>query len=211
MSTIRLRLCLAAFTALAAFGCATTSFVSTWKAPDAQPLQFQRGDKIIAMVISDQVSLRRSGEAHLASVLDARGFKGVPAYMLIPEDEVRDEGKAKIRVDSANVAGIVVFRPMGAEKELVVTSSSYGSPYYGGFWGGGYYGYGWGGAYGSQTTSYTNTYVSVETLIYDLRQNKLVWAGRSKTSNPSDMASFVNDLAEAVTGELRSVGLIAAK
>ena len=57
----------------------------------------------------------------------------------------------------------------------------------------------------------TDTYVSIETVIYDLRQNKLVWAGQTKTMNPSDVESFVGELADAVSRELRASGMVARK
>ena len=104
---------------------------------------------------------------------------------------------------------VVALRPMGSEKEISSTPATYyGGPGYGSFWGGGYYGYGWGGAY-SPGSIRTDTYVSIETLIYDLRQNKLVWAGRTRTMNPSNVESFIKELAKAVGKELRETGLIA--
>jgi len=201
----------AASLALLLAGCATTTFTSTWKAPDAKPLQFQAGDKVIAMVMAQSTALRRSAEANLADELDKRGLKGVPAYTLISDEDIKDEAKAHTVIDAADAAGIVVLRPQGKEQKVSSTPSTYyGSPYYGGFWGGGYYGYGWGGAYDPGTIR-TDTYVSIETLIYDLRQNKLVWAGQSTTMNPSEVEAFVHELAEAVSRELRNSGLVAAK
>ena len=203
-----LRRCLAPWIALAAAGCASTTFESTWKAPDAKPMELQAGDKIVAMVVSDQESIRRSGEANLADVLDARGFKAVPAYMVIPQEEVRDEAKARARIEAAEVVGVVVLRPRGSEQKVTTSRVTYGPPYYGSFWGGGYYYDSW--MY-SQPVTRTDTYVTIETLIYDLRQNKLVWAGRSKTMNPETVEAFLGELAVAVAGELRKAGLIAGK
>jgi hypothetical protein len=57
----------------------------------------------------------------------------------------------------------------------------------------------------------TDTYVYIETLIYDLRQNKLVWAGQTKTMNPSDVEGFVTELAAAISKELRESGMVAKK
>jgi hypothetical protein len=196
--------------ALLVAGCATTSFTSTWKAPDAQPLTFKAGDKVIALVVAKQTALRRSGEANLADELDKRGLVGVPAYTLIEETEITDEGKAKRKIDASGAAGVVVIRPMGQEKEVSTYSTGYyGAPYYGGFWGG-YYGYGWGGAWGG-TEVRTDTYVSLEILIYDLRQNKLIWAGQTRTLNPSDVEGFVIEIAAAVSEQLRASGLVAAR
>lgn len=110
---------------------------------------------------------------------------------------------------------VVVFRALGAEKETTTTTTGgyYGAPYYGGFWGGGYYGQGWSTVYASppMTTTRTDVHVSIETLIYDLRANKLVWAGRSKTTNPEDVEALVGELATAVAAELRREGLVRQK
>jgi hypothetical protein len=198
-------------------GCATTSFTSVWKAPDAQPLQFKAGDKVVAMVIADATGLRRSGEANLADELDKRGLKGIPAYTLIPDSDIKDEAKAKAAIEASGAVGVILMRPMGKEQKVTSTpsmyygASYYGSPYYGGMWGGGYYGHGWGGGVYDPGTIRTDTYVSIETVIYDLRQNKLVWAGQTKTMNPSDVEGFVTDLATAVSKELRESGMVAAK
>lgn len=195
--------------ALVVAGCATTSFTSSWKSPDAGPLQFKAGDKVIALVIAQSESLRRAGEANLADELTKRGMVGVPAYTLIPASDIQDEGKARIAIDASDAVGVVVMRPMGKEKEISSTPGYYGSPHYGGFYGG-YYGYGWGGAWGAPEVR-TDTYVFIETLVYDLRQNKLVWAGQTKTMNPQDVERFVTELATAVSKELRAQGLVAAK
>jgi hypothetical protein len=50
--------------------------------------------------------------------------------------------------------------------------------------------------------------VSVETLVYSLKQNKLVWAGQSQTTNPNNVDSFVREVATAAAQELRKHGLI---
>ena len=161
-------------------------------------------------MVAKQSALRRSGEASLAAAIDRAGLQGVPAYSLETAGDFTNESDAKRTIDASNAVGVVVLRPLGKEQQISSTPTGYyGSPYYGGFWGG-YYGYGWGGAWGAYEVR-TDTYVSVETLIYDLRQNKLVWAGQSKTMNPSEVDRFVNELAKAVSGELQKAGLVAAK
>lgn len=203
--------------ALLLAGCATTSFTSVWKAPDAQPLTFKAGDKVVAMVVAESTGLRRAGEANLASELDKRGLKGVPAYSLISDADIKDEAKAKAAIEASGAVGVILMRPMGKEQKISSTpatyygASYYGAPYYRGMWGGAYYGYGWGGGVYDPGTIRTDTYVSIETVIYDLRQNKLVWAGQTKTMNPSDVEGFVTELAAAVSKELRESGMVAKK
>jgi hypothetical protein len=81
-------------------------------------------------------------------------------------------------------------------------------PYYGGFYG--FYGYGWGYAYSPGYLS-TDTIVSVETNLYDLEEDELVWAGVTETFNPSAVNDMVNEIADAVTDNLRQRGLLAAR
>jgi hypothetical protein len=57
----------------------------------------------------------------------------------------------------------------------------------------------------------TDTYVSIETLLYDLRRNQLVWAGQSRTMNPQDVDIFIAELVTAVADELREAGLLEEK
>jgi len=195
--------------------CATTTFTSSWKAPDARPLELAAGDKVVAIVMSDSTSLRRAGEANLADELDHRGLKGVPAYTLLSDQDVRDEAKARAAIEASGSVAVVAMRPLGSEQEVTSTPSTYvggsywGAPYYGGFWGG-YYGHGWGGAWIPGEVR-TDTYVLIETLVYDLRQNKLIWAGSTRTMNPSDVEGAVVELAAAVAQELRKSGLIAKR
>jgi hypothetical protein len=77
---------------------------------------------------------------------------------------------------------------------------------YGGFWGG-YYGHGWGSAW-SAAEIRTDTIIVVETLVYSLSQNKLVWAGQSKTTNPANLNRLIENTAEQVADELVRQGLI---
>jgi hypothetical protein len=56
----------------------------------------------------------------------------------------------------------------------------------------------------------TDTIVVVETLIYSLKQNKLVWGGQSRTTNPKNVDQLVKKLAAAAATELEKQGLITA-
>ena len=189
--------------------CASTKFKSSWKAPEAGPLSFQ-GQKVAALVISPNESTRLGAEGVLARELTARGVQGIPAYNLIPPNESRDKDKAKELFNAAGVAGVVVMRAVGSEKEITSSPGYWSGPYYGSFWGGGYYGYGWGAVY-SPGYLRTDTIVSVETLIYDLKADKLVWAGLSQSTNPSRVDSLIKELVSAAASELKKQGLVRSK
>ena len=67
---------------------------------------------------------------------------------------------------------------------------------YGGFYGG-YYTFAWGATYSAGTLQIDEV-VHVETLIYDLRTDKLIWAGMSDTMNPSTAQKVIRDLSPDV-------------
>ena len=185
--------------------CATTTFDSSWKAPDAQPMGNLAGQKVVAVAVSKNAAVRRTAEDSLVSVLNARGAQGVASYSILGDDT--DEAKAKAAIEKSGAVAVVVMRPVAKEKEISSTPSSmYMGPMYGGYWGG-YYGYGWGGAYGA-TEIRTDTIVIVETLVYSLKQNKLVWAGQSKTTNPSKIDAFVREVAAGAGKEMKKAGLL---
>ena len=198
---------LAVLASLGIVACATTSFNSTWKAPDARPLNF-KGKKVAALIVSKEEGVRYGAEDALAREITAQGALGIAAYSLIPKELTRDKDKAKEFLEKAGVAGVVTMRVVGKDQELSSSPGGfYGGPAYATFWGGGYYGWGWGGVYDPGYLR-TDTIVSVETLVYSLEQDKLVWAGRSETTNPSKVASFIKELTAKAAREMKKEGLI---
>ena len=194
---------LAAFVATVALtGCATTGFQSTWRNPEAQPLRAD-GERVAAVVMSKNESTRRAAEDALAREITAQGAQGVAMYTIAPD---ANEAAAKAALEKAGFAGVVVMRPVGSQQQITATSTMYAGPSYAGYWGG-YYGYGWGAPWGG-TEIRTDTLVNVETLVYSLKQNKLIWGGQSQTTNPTNVDGFVREVATAAARELRKEGLI---
>jgi hypothetical protein len=187
---------------LACTACASTPFVSSWRAPSAVPLQII-GAKVAAVAMIDRVASRRAAEDAIARELTARGAVGVPMYTVYPNQNPSDEPAARAALEGQGFTGLVVFRPVSREREIVSTPMYWG-PGYSMYWGG-YYGYGWGMPW---YEVHTNTVVSVETLVYSLRQNMLVWGGQSTTTNPGSVDRLVHDTAQKVVKELERQELL---
>ena len=189
--------------------CSSAPFVSTWRAPDAQPLDV-RGSKVAAVVMVNNEASRRVAEDKLAQEISARGAVGVPMYVLYPDAKPSNEPEARAALEKAGVLGVVVMRPVSVDKDVVSTPATYSEPIYHGYWGG-YYGAGWGTPWGATWSGgeiHTNTIVRIETLVYSLKQNKLVWGGESRLVNPSSIDKTINRLATAAAMELHKQGLI---
>jgi hypothetical protein len=179
-------------------------FKSTWHAPGAGPLNFA-GKKVVALVITDDQNLQVSAEEALSRELAARGVEGVPAYRMIPREELRDKDKAKGWFTRAAAAGVVVMRVVGAQKEMTYTPDVWASPYYGSLWG--YYGYGWGSVY-IPGSAREDTVVTIETLVFDVPKDKLLWAGVSEKTNPKGTQQVVKELVKEAIKEMAKVGLV---
>jgi hypothetical protein len=190
--------------------CAST-FVSTWQAPDAQPLEL-KGAKVAAVVMMEGQSSRRLAEDTLAKEITARGAQGVAMYTILPDAAPKDEPATRAALEKAGIQALVVMRPIAVNKDISATPlQTYTDDHYGGYWGG-YYGYGWSTPYASSITSggdiQVDTVVRVETMLYSLKQNKLIWSGQSKTTNPPEVEGFVKELAAAAADALKKTGLI---
>jgi len=182
--------------------CATTTFVSTWKAPDAQSLKGE-GNKVLCVVMAKNPSTRLSAEDALAREITRMGAQGIAGYTLLQDEPTQDEAKAQEALEKAGIAVIVAMRPTGKEQEISSTPVM-GPTYWRGA--GGYYGYGWNAAYAQDIR--TDTILYIETLVFSMKQNKLVWSGQSKTTNPTKIDSLVQEVAQAVASELKKEGMI---
>src|SRR6187402_1757101 len=123
---------------LTACGGPSTVFVSSWRSPQAEPLNM-KGEPMAAVVMMKDDIMRRNAEDVLAREITHYGAKGIPMYRLMPGSALDNEAAAKKAIEQAGVKGVVVMRPMGT-KTKTETQQTYSDPYYNGYWGG-YYPY----------------------------------------------------------------------
>ena len=182
-------------------------FLSTWKSPDASTTSFV-GKKVATVVITQDDGLRVSGEEALARELEARGIGAVASYRIVPKPELASAERAKPWFDKAAVQGVVAVRPISKDKVREYTPATWTQSYYSSFWN--YYGYGY-GAYYSPGVDRVATVVVVETLLFNMASDGLVWASVTETTNPKELQSFVSDLARATIKEMQKQGLAKAQ
>lgn len=196
---------------IGAAGCTSTGFLSSSKNPDAEPLNLMNA-KVAAVVIMEDQTRRRSAENALAQEISEHGAIGVPMYSIYPDSKPTDEPAVREALQAAEVQGLVVMRPVSIDVDAEVTPVRYSEPVYREYWGS-YYGTAWGSPYGAaQVTGgdlMATTTVVVETLVYSMQQNQLVWSGQSKHVNPAGLENSIRELARATARALRKEGLIA--
>jgi hypothetical protein len=178
-------------------------FISTWRAPGSEPLNFA-GRKVAAVLIIDDQNLRVSAEEALARELTARGSVGVPAYRIIPKEELTKDA-AKGWFDRAGIQGLVILRLVKTDTAKVYSSAIWVSGYYNYAWD--YWGQSWASVYPIGKAREEKT-ITVETLLYDLAKGTPIWAGVSRTTDPKDPQRYIKGLTIDVVKRLQSDGLI---
>jgi len=208
MSHVSIATAAAAFS-MSAVLMAGPKFVSTWKAPDAAGVSFS-GKKVAALIMSDDLNLRMSGEEALVRELAAVGVPGgVASYRIVPKEELRDPDKAKGWYERAGVEGVVAMRLVRSDKQTVWTPSMWVTSSYSTLWG--YYGYGWTSVSEVGGTTRVDTTVVIENLIFSVPLNKLLWAGVTETTNPKNAAAAIKDIVTESVKEMTKEGLIRRK
>jgi hypothetical protein len=195
--------------ALLLTGCATSStrFVSTWRSPTARPVQ-PAGQKVVAMFMGQNDTTRHVAEDTMVRELVAQGAEGVPAYAVLGDQPI-DEQTARQTLRDRGFDGMVVMRIIGQETQTRYEPTYWGHyPHYRRLWGG-YWGWGWRHVH-DPGYLVQDRILSVETLVYSLDQNELLWAGVSRTFNPADLESFVGEVAHETSEQLARAGLVAS-
>jgi hypothetical protein len=95
--------------------CATTTFTSTWKAPDEQTIN-PAGKTIAAVFVSGDERNRHAAEDALAKDLNVHGAHGVPGYKLLPNEIRGDAEDMLARLKEAGANEVVVMRVVGEDK-----------------------------------------------------------------------------------------------
>ena len=182
-------------------GCGSTRYESTWSDPSASPVTLS-GQKVAAFFFGGTETTRRAAEDVLARELTARGAQGIPGHTLLPGSEPVDPLAARQRLQQAGVEGAVTMRVVGREKETTYVPPTI-PPTFGGYWGGMYP-----GGYYSPGYTRTDTLVSVETRAFSLPQDRLLWSGKSVTTSPTKVESFVKELSAKAADEMQKSGLL---
>ena len=152
--------------------CATTKMTDTWKDDT------YRGTirKVVVVGIFKEPDTRKIFEDEFADRLRARGVDATASRKIVSDAELPDKdiGIGKIRKLGADTVFVTRVLDMEMEKNYV-PGQAYAVPTYYSYYGS-YYSY-------SYRPGYTETTGSayLETNLYNVGDEKLIWSGRSKT------------------------------
>jgi hypothetical protein len=198
-------------------GCGSnTSIVSSWRDPKITVAQEHFKKVLVVALVKDEAS-RRTAENRIAASNEI--FKTSYQYLNESTSQLTKEQKLKILQDE-NFDGVITMRLVSTEKETNYVPGTYTGMYYGGFDGmyTNVYGYGFGNWYGMYSPSFydpgyyqeTTSYM-VETNIFSLKENKLIWTGTTKSEYVTDLGQTVDAIMQAVVAEMKKDGSLPPK
>ena len=182
---------------------ADVKFSSAWRSSEAGTVSFA-GKKVAALIISADDSLRVPGEEALARELATRGMQSVATYRIAPKEELQSADRARSWFEKASIEGVIALRPVRKDNRTSYNAAMWMTPYYHSFWD--YYGYGWGNTYTFGSVD-RDAVVVVETTIYSVSRNMLLWAAVTETKNPGELQRVIADLVKGSVKEMQKQGL----
>ncbi|MEW5847787.1 MAG: hypothetical protein AB2A00_03195 [Myxococcota bacterium] len=187
---IMARVTLAAVVLMAAVGCSSTQLVSSWSDPTAEDLRFQ---KVLVVALTGDAATRRIAEDQAAQSLHVG--RAIPAYRVVSDEELRDLDALRRRVAQEGFDAVMLMRVVGVD---YVPQYSPATP---GFVD--YFGY----VYPMSPVD-TEMHVRIETTVFSLPDDKLIWAGLTHSVDPSSVENMAHRIAEVVRRDMRRRGLL---
>lgn len=201
---------LALLVAGAAASCTpATQLKEVWKEPSYAPKQSR---KVLVIGLAENERNRNIFEEAMEKQLAAHHVEcKLGSKTLPPDPKSVDQDALKQQVKATGADLVLVTRVIGVDKETqYVPGSTYYAPapgYYG------FYGY----YYSSYATvsdpGYLREYqiVKVETNVYDVATEKLVWSGVSHTEDPSSVTQTIDEVSATFVEALVADKIIGSK
>jgi hypothetical protein len=191
-------------------GCSSSNVTTSWAAKNVQQKQFKK-ILVLGLFNDKDRALREQIEQRLTAQLQGEHFEimsSIDEYG--PKSfEGLDEEKALKRLRTANVDGVITVTLLDKEKEknYVPGNVSY-QPYamrYNRFWG--YYQTYYTRVYDPGYYTSSTKYV-LETSLYDVKNNSLVYSAQSETFDPSSPSNLADEYTKVIINDMKKKNVL---
>jgi hypothetical protein len=179
--------------------CATTTTTNVWRD------QTYGGTvkKILVMGISQKKGIQRFFEDEFVRQLRQRGTDGVAGYTVLPYDEKMDKDFIAAKARESGADTVLVTRPLSREMQRTyVPGQVYAVPGSYSRWGS-YYGHAYSPGYVVE-----DEYVYIETNLFDVATEKLIWSTQSETVVLASDQELIKSFISTMISQLSSDKLI---
>ena len=185
-------------------GCSSTQITSSWSEPD-KSIVVEKLNKVLVVALFKDETSRHRAEDQMAGYLSGKGIASYN-YLDASFNKANEELlRKKIKADGFD--GAVTMRLVDVDKEKIYTPGNLSlyPTYYRNF--SGYYYNSWSSysfpGYYSTTKVYT-----IETNVYSIKEDKIIWTGLTETTNPDGVKKITEEVAHAVYKKMLKEGFI---
>jgi hypothetical protein len=145
----------------------------------------------------------------MAILIRQRGADALVSYELISQAELEDPASAKAKVMSSGADGAIVLRLHKSQRSTEQQPSSDHPTISTGRVDPTFQEYTFFAPHGSSgELTYTTLVVEIETMVYSLKDDKLLWRGVSRTKNPLSPYIVIREVMEEVVKKMKQQKLI---
>jgi hypothetical protein len=197
--------------------CANTKISQSWVEPDNK----KSYNDLLIIGLGESEQNRRAYESYFVEALSSSGVEAIASYKIIKSDLKIERDTILKAIEGLDIDGVIITHLLAVDEETIYRpTSTYGAGYYGGYGGGygaGYYGGMY--SYYPHVNSYVNspgyyttheTY-TLETNLYDVESEELIWTAQSRTFSPESVDEVIVDLTKLLIKDLSDKNLIKKK
>lgn len=193
----------AIFITLIISACSSTHLTSSWK-ETGKEVNIERLNKVLVVALFKYETSRREAEDEMVKYLKG---KGIVSYNYLNDNfDPKNEEALRTKIKAAGFDAAVTMRLIDVDKEKVYTPGNTSYPSYNRNFSGYYYrnwpSYSTPGYY-STTKTFT-----VETNIYSIKEDKIIWTGLTKTTDPEGVQKMMEEIVKVIYKKMVKEGFI---
>ncbi len=184
----------------------STQIVGSWKKAGAENITYK---KVFVAALTNNLIAKQKVENELASILSKGGVTVTKSLDVFPPDLESKTNKDK---------DALLKKMRDYDTDLIVTNAVIDKQTQERYMGS-YSPWGWAGSFGGYYRGYYGRFYDpgyytldkvyyLETNVFDARTDQLIWSAQSKTYNPSNLNSFIEDYAKVITQKLMQDGIL---
>jgi hypothetical protein len=194
---------------LSLLSCASTKISSSWVDPDHSKTY----GNLLVIGVSESEQNRRAYESYFTEELDSRGVDAIASYKLIKSNVKIDRDSMTKATEGIDIDGVIITHVLAVDEETIYRPSMDYTPVYSsGYYGGLYSYYPHVHSYVQRPGYYTTHEIyTIETNLYDIDSEDLVWSARTRTFSPGSVDEVIEDLTRLLIKDLADKKLISTK
>ncbi|HZM17516.1 MAG TPA: hypothetical protein VFE28_16090 [Candidatus Krumholzibacteria bacterium] len=192
--------------ALFLVSCATSTMLSSWIDPESPG---KKMDHVLVIGVAKNEVVRRKYEDDFVKELASRHIKAMPSYQILPDPAAISQETVAPHIQAQGITHVLVTRIVDRKTVTTYvppTTTTYGMgypsyypSYYGSWYG--YYNAGY-STVSSPGYTYDTEYVHLETNVYDIPSQKLIWTGLTETELGGKVEAQVDEFIHVLIGAM---------